>query len=144
MRAVRSLQNNSEALSALATNQQDAAAEQVWVVESSQTGLEAVQYYTEASRLGTQRLNALTAQLIWSWQQGNIAQVEQMLEQIISTAKYLGRATDYQDTSNQKLATALKVTTQVTEQLHNGTTAATLAAKQLGDVVKELRKVVSH
>ena len=67
-----------------------------------------------------------------------------MLEQIISTAKYLGRATDYQDTSNQKLATALKVTTQVTEQLHNGTTAATLAAKQLGDVVKELRRPVNN
>jgi hypothetical protein len=144
MHAVASLQNNSEALSTLATNQQDAASEQVWVVESSQTGLESVQYYTEASRSGIQRLDAVTAQLIWAWQQGNMALVEQMLEQIIGTTQYLEKAANHQDTSNQQLATALKVTTQVTEQLHNGTTAATLAAKQLGEVVRQLRKVVGR
>jgi methyl-accepting chemotaxis protein len=144
MHAVASLQNNSEALSTLATNQQDAASEQVWVVESSQTGLESVRYYTEASRLGIQRLHAATALLVWAWQQGNTPQMTQMLEQIISTTQYLEKATEHQATSNQQLATALKVTTQVTEQLHNGTTAATLAAKQLGEVVRELRKVVGR
>jgi hypothetical protein len=63
---------------------------------------------------------------------------------MVTTIKYLERATYYQDASNQKLATALKVTTQVTEQLHNGTTSATLAATQLEDVVSELRKVVGR
>jgi len=144
MRAVGSLQNNSQALTALATNQQDAATEQVWVVESSQTGLESVQYYTEAAKLAIQRLHALTAQLIWSWNEGNPTHVAQTLEQISGTTKYLEQATNYQEASNEKLATALKVTTQVTEQLHNGTTAATQAATELEVVVGELRHVVSR
>ena len=67
-----------------------------------------------------------------------------MLEQIISTTTYLAQASDYQDASNQKLATALRVATQVTEQLHNGTTSATLAATQLEEVVGELCKVVGR
>jgi hypothetical protein len=144
MNAVASLQNNSGALSTLASNQQDAAAEQVWVVESSQTGLESVQYYTEASKVALQRLHIVTTELLRGWGQGDTTHVEQMLEQIMITAKYLEQATDYQDTSNQKLATALKVAVQVTEQLHNGTTSATLAATQLEKVVGELRKVVGR
>jgi hypothetical protein len=144
MHAVASLHNNSEALSALATNQQDAAAEQVWVVESSQTGLESVRYYTEASKLALQRLHVATTALVWSWRQGNMTHVEQTLEQVIATTNYLANATAYQDASNEKLATALKVTTQVTEQLRNGTTSATLAATQLEEVVSELRKVVGR
>jgi hypothetical protein len=144
MQAVASLQNNTEALSALATNQQDAAAEQVWVVEASQTGLESVQYYTEASKLALQRLHAVTTELVGSWGQGNISRVEQNIEYINSLKIYLAQAIDCQDTSNQKLATALKVAIQVTEQLHNGTTSATLAATQLEEVVSQLRKVTGR
>jgi hypothetical protein len=70
--------------------------------------------------------------------------VAQTLEQISGTTKYLEQATNYQEASNEKLATALKVTTQVTEQLHNGTTAATQAATELEVVVGELRQVVSR
>lgn len=144
MNAVTSLQDNSQALSTLATNQQDAAAEQVWVVESSQTGLESVQYYTEASKVALQRLHVVTTELLRGWEEGDATHAEQMLEQIMITTQYLERATDFQDTSNQKLATALKVAVQVTEQLHNGTTSATLAATQLEKVVDELRKVVGR
>jgi hypothetical protein len=143
--AVASLENNSDALTTLATNQQDAAAGQVWVVESSQTGLEAVQYYTEASKVALQRLHVVAAELVRSWKEGkNNAYIGKMLELIIHTTKYLEKATEYQDASNQRLATALNVATQVTEQLHNGTTSATLAATQLEEVVSELCKVVGH
>src|SRR5262249_16660477 len=93
MNAVASLQDNSQALRTLATNQQDAAAEQVWVVESSQTGLESVQYYTEASKIALQRLHVVTTELIRGWEQGDAAHAEQMLEQIMITAKYLEQAT---------------------------------------------------
>jgi DNA/RNA-binding domain of Phe-tRNA-synthetase-like protein len=86
----------------------------------------------------------MTNALVWSWRQGNMTHVEQTLGQIIATTNYLANATAYQDASNQKLATALKVTTQVTEQLHNGTTSATQAATQLEEVVSELRKVVGQ
>jgi methyl-accepting chemotaxis protein len=47
-----------------------------------------------------------------------------------------------QDSSNQKLSTAIKVTEQVTEQLAAGATAATATAEQLEQVVNQLRQVV--
>ena len=58
------------------------------------------------------------------------------------TAQYIENAANFQSTSNQKLATALKVTTQVTEQLATGASSATEAATQLEQVVNDLRDVV--
>lgn len=47
-----------------------------------------------------------------------------------------------QETSKQKLATAIRVMTQVNEQLVMGATSATDAATQLEEVVNQLREVV--
>jgi len=44
----------------------------------------------------------------------------------------------------QKLATAIKVTTQVNEQLADGAISASDAASQLEQVVNELRQVVGR
>jgi methyl-accepting chemotaxis protein len=144
MSAVANLQANSQSLSMLATNQQDAASEQVWVVESSQTGLQSVQYYTDASKIALQRLDEAATELIQFWRQRDAAHIEKKLRQIIKATKYLENATGYQDASNQKLATALKVAIQVTEQLNNGATSATEAATQLEEVVSDLRNVVGR
>jgi X-X-X-Leu-X-X-Gly heptad repeat protein len=66
------------------------------------------------------------------------------LEQIVTASRYIEEATNHQSSSNQKLATALKVATQVTEQLAAGATSATDAASQLEDVVQQLRSVVGR
>jgi small-conductance mechanosensitive channel len=63
---------------------------------------------------------------------------------MIQAAQYLEKAAHYQTASNQKLATAIKVTTQVNEQLASDSISTSDAASQLEQVVSELRKVVGR
>ena len=67
---------------------------------------------------------------------------KEYLARLIAAAQYIEQATQHQNISNQKLTTALKVATQVTEQLAVGATSATDAALRLELVVKQLRYVV--
>lgn len=142
MTSVESLQKSSYALNTLATKQQDAASEQMWVVDSSQVGLQSVQYYTDATRVAARQLNDINTELSQNWYQIDEKRARQHLERATTAAQYIENAAQYQGTSNQKLATALKVATQVTEQLAAGATSATDAATQLERVVEELRYVV--
>ncbi len=142
--AVEYLRGNSQALATLAASQQEAASEQIWVVDSSQVGLQSVQYYTEANKIASHRLIETVKELAQNWQYANRRQVEQAFERIVQAARYISNASDYQDASNQKLATALKVANQVTEQLHTGATSATEAATQLERIVQELQAVVGR
>ena len=142
MNSVEYLRNNSLALSELAVRQRDAASEQMWVVDSSQVGLQSVQYYTQATQFAAHQLYEAAAELGQRWEYLDTQEARQKLERIISAAKYIEQAAQYQESSNEKLATALKVATQVTEQLAHGATSATDAASQLEQVVKQLRYVV--
>ena len=144
MNSVEYLRNNSQALSELAVRQRDAASEQMWVVDSSQIGLQSVQYYTQATQFAARQLHELGAELAQRWEYLNAEEARQKLERVISAATYIEQAAQYQGTSNEKLATALKVATQVTEQLAHGATSATDAALQLEQVVKQLRYVVGQ
>ncbi len=142
MYSVEYLRGNTEALNALATKQRSAANEQTWVVDSSQVGLESVQYYTQATRVAAQRLTQIGTELAQHWHQLDPQTAKQALAQMIAAGQYIERATRLQDSSNQKLATAIKVTEQVTEQLAAGATAATATAEQLEQVVNQLRQMV--
>ena len=144
LHSVENLRGSSQALSTLATTQQDAASEQMWVVDSSQVGLQSVQYYTGASKVALRQLHEVATELAEHWRQSDARRIEQALQRILAATHYLENATGYQQASNQKLATALKVATQVTEQLHMGATSATEAADQLEGVVKRLRAVVGR
>jgi methyl-accepting chemotaxis protein len=114
----------------------------MWVVDSSQVGLQSIQYYTDAIRIAAHELTELGITLSQRWGYADINQVHQALERIVSSARYIENASQYQHASNEKLSTALKVATQVTEQLVAGATSATDAAAQLEDVVTQLRSVV--
>jgi hypothetical protein len=140
--SVENLLNNSRALSSLAARQRDAASEQMWVVDSSQVGLQSVQYYTDATQVAAQRLTETGIELIQNWQHAEPAMIRKALEHVITGSKYIEEAAHHQTVSNQKLSTALKVATQVTEQLATGATSATDAATQLEQVVQQLRSVV--
>ncbi len=140
--SVEYLRSNSRAMTALATSQQDAASEQMWVVDSSQVGLQSVQYYADATKVAAHQLIKTGTELAQQWGHIDAHTARQALERIITAAQYIENATQYQSISNQKLSTALKVATQVTEQLVAGTTSATDAATQLEQVVSQLRAVV--
>lgn len=142
MRAVEYLLGSSKSLSTLAEGQQEAASEQVWVVDSSQVGLQSIQYYTDAAIIATSNLQDITARLQQQWEMIPPQQTEQALLTVNKASEYLENAMQLQNASNQKLATALKVATQVTEQFNLGATSATKAAEQLEEVVQDLRSVV--
>ncbi|GHO73158.1 hypothetical protein KSD_09290 [Ktedonobacter sp. SOSP1-85] len=142
LQAVNALRDSSDALNSLASRQRDASTEQMWVVESSQIGLQSVQYYTEAINSAAAQLATVGKNLGQNINQLDRQKLLQAVEHVQNGAKYIENAAQYQNESNKKLATALKVTNQVTEQLASGATSATDAAAQLEEVVDQLRAVV--
>ncbi|HEU5380700.1 MAG TPA: cache domain-containing protein, partial [Ktedonobacteraceae bacterium] len=142
MHSVDQLRKNSEALNSLARKQQSASKEQSWVIDSVQVGLRSVQYYTDATRIAAHRLGEIGARLKRSGRQQNGETIKQSLQDVINVAHYIEEATHYQMDGSQKLITAIKVASQVNEQLTNGSTSATEGASQLRQVVDDLRNVV--
>ena len=144
MRAVEQIRENSEALNSLAKKQQSASSEQLWVVDSIQVGQQSLQYYTDATRIAAHKMGEVGTELDRNWRRQNVETVKQGLQHMITAANYIEKATHYQGDSGQKLATAIKVTTQVNEQLADGAISATEAASQLEMVVNDLRSVIGQ
>ena len=144
MRSVDQLRENSEALNILAKMQQSASEEQSWIIDSLQIGLRSVQYYTDATHLAAHKLGVIGTKLKRNGHQQNSETISQNLHEVINAAQYIKEATHYQTDGSQKLTTAIKVTSQVNDQLANGSISATEAASQLKQVVKNLRNVVGQ
>ena len=144
MRSVAQLRGNSEALNGLAQKQQGASSEQLWVIDSVKVGLQSVQYYTDATRISAHKMSEIGTELRDSWLRQDIETIRRSLQEVIDVAQYIEKAADYQTDSSQKLTTAIKVTSQVNDQLADGSISATEAAKQLQQVVNDLRNVVGQ
>ena len=144
LQSVERLRRNSNALKMLSNKQQSSAREQTWMIDSSQVGLESVQYYTDATRIAAQRLHEVGVDLIQNWHSRDPVAIRQILGQMVGAAQYIEKSVHYQTSSNQKLSTAINVTTQVNEQLADGASSASSAAEELEKVVDELRQVVGR
>ncbi len=144
LQSVERLRRNSSALKLLSNKQQSSANEQTWMIDSAQVGLESVQYYTEATRIAAQRLYEVGVDLIRNWHSRDPVAIRQILGQMVGAAQYIEKSVHYQTSSNQKLSTAIKVTTQVNEQLADGASSTSSAAEELEKVVDELRQVVGQ
>jgi len=144
LRSVEYLRSNSRALNTLAEKQQSVVNEQTWMVDSSMIGLQEMQRQTEPTYREAQRLREMSANLLWYWNMTDVEARQQALEQITTGMSHIEQAVRSQKKVSQNLAIALKVTTQVTEQLAVGAVSATNAAKQLGQVVDQLRLIVGQ
>lgn len=144
MRSVTQLSKNSEALNNQAQKQQSASGEQSWVIDAVQVGLQSVQYYTDATRISAHKLGEIGRDLKHGWGRQHAESIKQGLQEVIDVAHYIETAADYQTESSQKLTTAIKVTSQVNEQLVDGSLSATEAAKQLRQVVNDLRDIIGQ
>jgi methyl-accepting chemotaxis protein len=142
LQSVSSLLASSQMLKTQASREQVKATEQKWIVESSQVGLKSVQYYTEAASVAAHKLNEMIGELAQKWGALDIQRTQQRLGEIISTANYIEKAISHQEKSSKSLSTAIRITTQVTEQLVEGATSANEAASQLETVIEQLRQVV--
>ena len=142
MHSVTSLSSSSQALKTLAQKEQTTATEQRWMIESSQVGLQSVRYYTNATNVAARKMSDVSTQLTERWELLDNQTIMRHLDEIHTTAKYIENAANRQEESSKNLATAIRVTTQVTEQLAAGATSATDASHQLEQVVNQLRTVV--
>jgi hypothetical protein len=140
----QSLLANRQALHELALRQQDAAAEQVWAVESSQTGLQSVQYYTESIAIAAHSLSGMGTTLTKQWNYLEKDRIRVRLDRILLAVNYIEKASGYQKNSTIKLETSLKAAAQAIEQLATGTTSATQAATQLEEIIDHLRSVIGR
>jgi hypothetical protein len=142
LHSVEYLRNSSQSLKTLASKEQSAATQQTWVVDSSQVGLRSVQYYTKAASVAAQRLTKIGTELVQRWHQVDDDSARKTVAQLVDDAQYIEKAIHYQDASNKKLESTIRVTIQVSDQLATGATSATQAAEQLEQVVNQLRQVV--
>jgi methyl-accepting chemotaxis protein len=142
LRSVSSLTQSSEMLKKLSASEQVTANEQKWIVESSQSGLKTVEYYTGASGFAARKLFEIGQDLSQHMNRMDIQAIQRHLNEIVAAASYIEKATDYQEQSSRSLSTAIRITTQVTDQLVSGATSAADASKQLEDVILELRQVI--
>ena len=142
MYSVASLSSSSQSLKMLAQKEQTTATEQRWMIESSQVGLQSVRYYTNATNVAARKMSDVSTQLTERWQLLDQQAIMRHLDEIHTTAKYIENAANRQEESSKNLATAIRVTTQVTEQLAAGATSATDASHELEQVVNQLRAVV--
>jgi methyl-accepting chemotaxis protein len=144
LRSVTLLHKNSETLKVLAEEENVMATEQGWMVEASQTALDGVKYYTNATGVAVQRIQDLSNSLIQTQQNLTVQQLNQSLQEIVETASYIERATRHQEAMNDRLQTSLRVTTQTSEQLTNGANSTNEAAAQIETIVDQLTSVVGE
>jgi hypothetical protein len=144
LRSVTKLQKSSQSLKTLASEEQTTAAQQIWVVDASRTGLSSIHYYTDAVQIATRQMIETSTGLERHWLEINPETTQQALRQMIMTARYIEQATQHQKTSSTKLSDTIELTKQVTEQLASGADAATNAAEQMEQVVSQLQHVAGQ
>jgi methyl-accepting chemotaxis protein len=142
LRSVKKLQSSSHLLQELAAKEQVTITEQVWIVDSSQTGLSSVNYYLEAAQQAARRMLKVGADMEQHWPDMNQAKVREALKKIMVAAQYIESAAHYQKASSQKLSATIDLTKQVTDQLSLSADSATNAAQQMEQVVTDLQQVV--
>lgn len=142
MRSVTTLRKNSLVLRSLASEEQTIATEQSWMVEASQMALESIKYYTNAMHVAGQRLAMVSADLRQTAGRSDPARFQRVLNEVAAAAAYIERAAQHQNLANEKLASAIRVTTQAATQLTNGANSTDEAAAQLEQIVQQLMAVV--
>lgn len=141
LRSVSSLLESSQSLKALASSEQSTASEQKWIVDSSKVGLQSVEYYSDAASVAARKLNEISETLQRTWDRNSDQQNNMYLVELAEIAKYIDKAVSGQKKSSIGLASAIRVTSQITDQLVSGATSASEASAQLDAVVEQLREV---
>ena len=112
-------------------------------MEASKIGHKSQKYYTYASKIAARQLNELGVSLL---ERGDVdIQITlNTITQMVSIGSYLEKAITFLDEANNKVAIAVKVTDEVSEQLASGAKSASEAANELDGIVKQLRHIVGN
>ena len=142
LRSVTQLQASSKRLKDLASQEEVAIAQQIWVVDSSKTGLSSANYYINASQNAANQIVMIGKVLERHWLAIKPEDRQHVFQQILAAARYIDTALQQQKKYGRKLSATLDLTRQVTDQLKSSTAAATQAAAQMEQVVSRLQQVV--
>ncbi len=142
LRSVTFLLGSSQLLKTFSNQEYVIVQEQSWIVEASRLGLQSVRYYTHANSVAAAKLQEICDELLNNAAYLDPEQVKLAVKELLEGATYIKEATKYQDDTNEKLAAAIRVTTQVTDQLTVGAKSAEEAAIQLEGIVDQLRTLV--
>ena len=141
-RSVSGLRGATEALNTLSSKQRNSASEQLWVVDACKTGLESVRYLSDAMNQASVRIVDAANWFGQYWDRLTEEQAQRTVQHLRELAQYIEEAARRQWASSDRLDKAITVTTQVSDQLANGASAAAESAQQLDAVVDELQRVV--
>jgi methyl-accepting chemotaxis protein len=144
LHSVTTLQENSHSLKSLADMEQMMSKEQQWMIEGTQAGLNTAQYYADATSAVTHKLDQIVKELLGNWGYIDPQQARKHLEEILHCAQYIEKAASYQKKGFDRLASGVRVTTQVTEQISTNSTKTFESATLMEEVVEQLRKVVGQ
>lgn len=144
LRSVTALGKNSSSLKTLAQEEHTMASELSWMVEASDTGLQSLRHYANASGAAAERIYALSKDLQQNMASLDARRLHTTLNEIIEAATYIERSAKSQRATNEKMLTTLRVTTQSTEQLAERARLTDEAATQLEQIVEQLSSVVGE
>lgn len=144
LRSVIALGKNSSSLKTLSQEEHTMASELSWMVEASDTGLQSLRYYANASGVAAERIYALSKDLQQSIDHLDARRLHNTLNEIVEAATYIERSAKSQRTTNEKMLTTLRVTTQSTDQLAERARLTDEAATQLEQIVEQLTSVVGE
>jgi hypothetical protein len=140
--ATENLQGAAASLKLLATRQESSASEQQWVVDACKTGLESVRYLADAMNQASRRIIDASNWFGEYWDKLTDEQARRTVAHLQELARYVDEAARRQNVSSDRLGKAITVTTQVSDQLVNGASAAKYSADQLEAIVGDLQRVV--
>ncbi len=140
--SVADLRGATEALNTLASRQRNSASEQLWVVDACKTGLESVRYLSDAMHQAASRIVDAGNWFNQYWDRLTEDQAQRTVQHLRELAQYIEEAARRQWASSERLDKAITVTTQVSDQLAHGASAAAESAQQLDVVVEQLQRVV--
>ena len=140
-RSVESLRRSSSALNRLSENEKRIASEQIWMMDSSETGLKSIQYYTDASKKAVLQLNTLGNDLLARPEREKPV-ILNGVAQMINIGRYFEQAIIHQYERNRKVAVAMKVTSEVAKQIESGAKSVDDATTVLDQVVNQLRRII--
>jgi hypothetical protein len=141
-RSVANLRDATEVLNALAAKQRNSSSEQQWVVDACKTGLESVRYLSDAMHQAAHRIGEAGNWFGQYWDRLNEDQAQRTVQHLRELSQYIEEAARRQWASSERLDKAITVTTQVSDQLASGASAAAESAEQLEHVVSQLQSVV--
>ncbi len=140
--SVGELRSTTTSLNQLGTQQESAAAEQVWMVEACRSGVENISYLATATKIAAAHLVHTGNTLSQRWEELSPEEVTRAVDLMIRLARYIEEASRQQQESSDRLNTAVKVTNQVSDQLAASAEAAGRYASQLEQVVEQLQRLV--